>query len=177
MRTTDDGTYLEIDGRPAVRFQRVYDHPVARVWAAVTDPAELRHWFPSPQVQHDGRTGGSITVSGDPYSPAAKTSRILLWDPPHRFAFEWEDDELHLTLSEHGHGCRLELVNILASRGAGARNAAGWEMCLDLLDRVVAGSREGAASDGSMEEFLPVLEKCKARGLPDDGWLPEPPPG
>ena len=175
MQTTDDGTYLEIDGRPAVRFERIYDHPVARVWAAVTDPDEIRHWFPSPEVEHDARTGGSITVSGDPYSPAPRTSRILVWEPPHRFAFEWEDDELHLTLSEHNRGCRLELVNILSTPGAGARNAAGWEMCLELLDRVVAGSGHGSASDAGMEEFLPVLEKYKALGVPDDGWLPDPP--
>ena len=175
MQTTDDGTYLEIDGRPAVRFERIYDHPVARVWAAVTDPDEMRHWFPSPEVEYDARTGGSITVSGDPYSPAPKTSRVLAWEPPHRFAFEWEDDELHLTLSEHARGCRLELVNILSTPGAGARNAAGWEMCLDLLDRVVAGAQQGSASDAGMEEFLPVLEKYKALGVPDDGWLPDPP--
>jgi uncharacterized protein YndB with AHSA1/START domain len=175
MQTTDDGTYLEIDGRPAVRFERIYDHPVARVWAAVTDPDEMRHWFPSPEVEYDARTGGSITVSGDPYSPTPKTSRVLVWEPPHRFAFEWEDDELHLTLSEHARGCRLELVNILSAPGAGARNAAGWEMCLDLLDQVVAGSRHGSASDAGMEEFLLVLEKYKALGVPDDGWLPEPP--
>jgi uncharacterized protein YndB with AHSA1/START domain len=175
MQTTDDGTYLEIDGRPAVRFERIYDHPVARVWTAVTDPEEMRHWFPSPEVRYDGRAGGSITMSGDPNSPAPTTSRILLWDPPHRFAFEWEDDELHFTLTEHDRGCRLELVNILSTPGAGARNAAGWEMCLDLLDRVVAGAREGSASDAGMAEFLPVLEKYKAMGVPDDGWLPDPP--
>jgi uncharacterized protein YndB with AHSA1/START domain len=175
MQTTDDGTYLGIDGRPAVRFERIYDHPVARVWAAVTDPDEMRHWFPSPEIEYDARTGGSITVSGDPYSPTPKSSRVLVWEPPHRFAFEWEDDELHLTLSEHARGCRLELVNILSTPGAGARNAAGWEMCLDLLDQVVAGSRHGSASDAGMEEFLPVLEKYKALGVPDDGWLPDPP--
>jgi len=175
MQTTDDGTYLEIDGRPAVRFERIYDHPVARVWAAVTDPDEMRHWFPSPEIEYDARTGGSITVSGDPYSPTPKSSRVLVWEPPHRFAFEWEDDELHLTLSEHARGCRLELVNILSTPGAGARNAAGWEMCLDLLDQVVAGSPHGSASDAGMEEFLPVLEKYKALGVPDDGWLPDPP--
>jgi hypothetical protein len=48
-------------------------------------------------------------------------------------------------------------------------------MCLELLDRVVAGSRQGSASDAGMEEFLPVLEKYKAKGVPDDGWLPDPP--
>ena len=35
MQTTDNGSYLEIDDRPAVRFERVYDHPVTRVWEAM----------------------------------------------------------------------------------------------------------------------------------------------
>jgi len=34
----DLGSYVEHDGRPAVRFQRTYDHSIARVWAAVTEP-------------------------------------------------------------------------------------------------------------------------------------------
>ena len=57
------GTYLEIDGRPAVRFERVYPHSVERVWRAVTDPAEMRHWFPSPEISYDARPGGTITLS------------------------------------------------------------------------------------------------------------------
>lgn len=173
MQTTDDGTYLEVDGRPAVRFERVYAHPVDRVWRAVTDPAELRHWFPSPDVSLD-HEAGTITLGGDPYSPDAKTTRVLIWEPPHRFAFEWETDELHFTLTEHAGGCRLELLNLLATSGAGARNSAGWEICLGHLDRVVAGTWEPSPSDGSMDEFLPVLEKYKRRGVPDDGWLPDP---
>ncbi len=32
MQTTDDGTYLEVDGRPAVRFERIYHQPIDRVW-------------------------------------------------------------------------------------------------------------------------------------------------
>ncbi len=173
MQTTDNGTYLEVDDRPAVRFERVYDHPVEQVWEAISDPAQMRHWFPSPDVAHDAREGGSITLSGDPYASDAKTSRVLVWDPPHRFGFEWGDDELFFTLTEVDDGCRLELVDILSTDGAAARNAAGWEMCLGHLDRVVAGTWQASPSDGGMAEFLPVLEKYKTRGLPDDGWLPE----
>ena len=44
---TDRGTYVEHDGRPAVRFQRRYPHPAQRVWAAVSQPGGLPHWFPS----------------------------------------------------------------------------------------------------------------------------------
>lgn len=64
---TDRGTYLELDGRPAVRFRRTYPHPVERVWAAVTEPAELEAWFPSA-VSMDPREGGTIEFSGDPYA-------------------------------------------------------------------------------------------------------------
>ena len=177
MRTTDNGTYLEVDGRPAVRFERIYPQPVERVWQAVTEPAEMRHWFPSPEVSHDARAGGSITLSADPYAPDAKTSRVLTWDPPHGFAFEWQDDELHFTLTEHEEGCRLVLVNLLSTSGASARNGAGWEMCLGHLDRVVDGTWEPLPTDGSLAEFLPVLEKYKTAGFPDDGWLPEEPKG
>jgi hypothetical protein len=35
-----------IDDRPTLRFERRYDHGVERVWRAITDPDELRHWFP-----------------------------------------------------------------------------------------------------------------------------------
>lgn len=33
--------YAEIDGRHAVRFERVYQHPIERVCGAINDPAEL----------------------------------------------------------------------------------------------------------------------------------------
>ena len=39
---TDPGTYVEIDGRPAVRFVRMYPQPVERVWAAIAEPAANR---------------------------------------------------------------------------------------------------------------------------------------
>jgi len=29
--------------------------------------------------------------------------------------------------------------------------------------------------DGSLAELLPVLEKYRSEGFPDDGWLPEEP--
>ena len=173
MQTTDEGTYLEVEGRPAVRFERIYPQSVERVWQAISEPAEIAHWFPSPEVSIDTEAR-TITLAGDPYAPEARTTPVLTWEPPHRFAFRWQDDELHFTLSEHDDGCRLELVNLLSTDGAASRNAAGWEMCLGHLDRVVAGTWAPSPDDGSMAEFLPILEKYKDRGLPDDGWLPDP---
>ena len=173
MQTTDEGTFLTIDDRPAVRFERLYPQPVERVWRAISDPSEMRHWFPSPDVHLDV-DAGTIVLAGDPYSPEASTTQVLVWEPPHRFSYEWDKDELHFTLSEHEGGTRLELVNVLSTDGAASRNAAGWEMCLGHLDRVVAGTWAPSPGDGDMAEFLPVLAKYRDRGLPDDGWLPDP---
>ena len=53
------GTYETIDGKPAVRFERRYPHPVDRVWRALTQPDELAHWFPST-VEVDLREGGRM---------------------------------------------------------------------------------------------------------------------
>ena len=72
--TTDLGSYVEHEGRPAVRFVRTYPHPVERVWRAVSDPAELAHWFPSA-VTVEPREGGRITFSDDPYTEGAQRRR------------------------------------------------------------------------------------------------------
>jgi uncharacterized protein YndB with AHSA1/START domain len=49
---TNLGSYHDQDGRPSVRLRRHCPHAVDRVWAAVTAPDELAHWFPS-SVSHD----------------------------------------------------------------------------------------------------------------------------
>ena len=73
----DHGTYVEHDGRPAVRFTRRYPHSAERVWAAVSEPAGLRHWFPS-RVELEPRVGGRIVFRDDPNVFVAGD---LLWYP------------------------------------------------------------------------------------------------
>ena len=82
----DLGSYVQVGGRPAVRFERLLSAPIERVWAAVTDPEQLPAWFPS-QVRYQPRVGGEITFLGDPNLPEPpQVDRVLAWDPPHRFA-------------------------------------------------------------------------------------------
>ena len=88
---TDMGTFTEIDGRAAVRFIRTYQHPVERVWAAVTTPDGLCHWFPS-QVEIDLRPGGDVIFLGDPHTEDRR-GRVLACEPPYYLALTWGDDE------------------------------------------------------------------------------------
>lgn len=171
--TRDPGTYVEIDGRPAVRFERHYAHSLEHVWQALTDPGQLRHWFPSPEVSYQPYVDGTITFAGDPYAESPTSGRVTAWDPPHRFGFEWGADELVFVLTADDDGCRLELLNFLAETGAAARNAAGWEVCLEELRKTVEGAPGPGAHSEQTLDFRPLLERYKAQGLPDDGWLPD----
>jgi uncharacterized protein YndB with AHSA1/START domain len=167
----DLGSFIEFEGRPAVRFERTYSHSVERVWAAITDPGELAHWFPS-SVELDQRAGGSISFSGDPHT-SPQTGVVLVFDPPCRFAYTWGGDELHFELeplaAEH---CRLVLINVLADRSAAARNAAGWDLCLDELAKLVAG-RPGAGPHA--DPAIPWQQRYDtyvAAGMPSGADIP-----
>ena len=67
------GTYETYEGKPAVRFERVYPHPVERVWRSITVPEELATWFPST-VEVDLREGGAMRFTFDPHWPSRWTA-------------------------------------------------------------------------------------------------------
>jgi len=169
----DLGTYLEYEGRPAVRFVRTYAHPAARVWAAVSEPGELAKWFPSG-VQIESRVGGTVSFSDDPYMEDTR-GVVLAYDPPRRLAFSWGDDELHFLVDpvDDSH-CRLTLINVLDDRSAASRNAAGWTVCLGELDKWLAGRPVAGPHSADVEPFEPIYDAYKAAGMP---WGAEVPSG
>jgi uncharacterized protein YndB with AHSA1/START domain len=168
----DLGTYTEHDGRPAVRFERTYPHPIDRVWAAITEPAELVRWFPSA-VELEPREGGAVRFSGDPYSEGS-SGVVLAWDPPRRLAFTWGPDELHLSLDDAGDGrCRLVLVNVLDDRSAAARNAGGWHVCLGELQKVLDGVPSRGPHSEDTEPWEPVYRAHVEAGLPSGAAVPD----
>ena len=42
MTASDYGTFLDAE---TIRYERVFPHPIERVWRAITEPAEVREWF------------------------------------------------------------------------------------------------------------------------------------
>jgi uncharacterized protein YndB with AHSA1/START domain len=105
------------------------------VWQALTERAQLRSWFPSDVVVEGGRweVGAAITF---PFPPEVidmtLTGEVLAVDEPNALAFTWGEEVLRFELFAQDGGTRLVLVDELAA-GAAARNAAGWETCLDRL--------------------------------------------
>jgi uncharacterized protein YndB with AHSA1/START domain len=60
------------------------------------------------------------------------TGEVLEVDEPNVLAFTWGDDALRFELSPEDDGTHLVLIDELPPEAA-ARNAAGWERCLDRL--------------------------------------------
>jgi uncharacterized protein YndB with AHSA1/START domain len=175
MPTT--GTYEKVDGRPVVRFERTFPHPVDAVWAAVTEPAQLEEWFPTTVDLSALEVGAPIVFrfAEDAYPPM--TGEVLEVEADRRFAFSWGDDRLTFELEprDAGESCRLIFTVVLDSEDKAARDGAGWEQCLDALALVAAG--------GVVHRPLPpqawrsYYEEYQQRGFPATAPIPEPPEG
>ncbi|UXY23735.1 SRPBCC family protein [Streptomyces cynarae] len=166
------GTYLTLDdGRPAVRFSRVHDHPIDRVWRFVTDPDELAAWFPS-RAEFDLRPGGTVRFSGDPNMPES-TGTVLAVDAPRHLSFAWGGDELRFDLEEPGEGrTRFTLTNVLGERNAAARNGAGWEVCLAALEAKSRGGRSEGPHAGPTAPWKEYYEAYVEAGVPSGAPVP-----
>lgn len=169
---TDRGSYIEHEGRPAVRFQRTYRHSAQRLWAALTETDELGHWFPS-KVRMEPRAGGTITFSDDPHVEQT-SGTVLTYDPPRQLAFTWGNDELHFSLEPDGDGgCTLTLIDVLEAEETAARSAAGWEVCLVELDKHLSGATTDGPHGAGAAPWRPYYDAYIAAGMPAGAPIPE----
>jgi uncharacterized protein YndB with AHSA1/START domain len=167
-----NGTYVEIDGRPALHFERSLPHSAERVWRAITDPAEVHHWFPAA-VDYEPRVGAPISFRFDDPDALPTEGKVTELDPPRLFAFDWGDEQLRFELEPAGDGCRLLFTHFLSERIQAARDAAGWEMCLRRLERLLAGEDAEAPGIGPTPEWRDLYDKYVEEGLPAGAEIPE----
>jgi uncharacterized protein YndB with AHSA1/START domain len=131
----NDATLLTDRARPAVRLERQLPDPPQIVWQALTDRDQLRSWFPCEVILEGGRwePGAAITF---PFPPEVidmtLTGEVLEVDEPNSLAYTWGQEILRFELTANEGGTGLVLINELAADAA-ARNAAGWDICLDRL--------------------------------------------
>jgi uncharacterized protein YndB with AHSA1/START domain len=130
-----NATLITEQPRPAVRLERLLSDPPPVVWQALTEREQLRAWFPCDVIVNGGRWSVGATIEFPfPAEVIEMTlhGEVLAVDEPNRLSFTWGEDTLHFELTPHQLGTRLVLINELAAPTA-ARNAAGWDTCLDRL--------------------------------------------
>jgi uncharacterized protein YndB with AHSA1/START domain len=155
LEVRDDGIYV-------LRFERRLAHSPDRVWRALVEPDQLRHWFPT-EIEGERKRGAKIRFVFREDAPTAEDMPDLLehdpqelegefteFDPPRLLAYTWGDEALRWELHPVGDGCRLVFTSEFDEGGGiphpggprmmAARDASGWDACLDNLAALLAGS-------------------------------------
>lgn len=132
-----------------VEREVIYPQPIARVWAALTEPELMRRWFCGAGAEIDLRPGGEARFMWPDGSSRAIVATV---DPPRQFAFRWVPGNfeqadrplaeqpltlVEFSLDEVAGGTRLRLVESgfadLADEmriAAFRDNDLGWDECL-----------------------------------------------
>ena len=117
-------------------------HPPAKVWTAITDPEHLREWAPFDSDRSLGAVGtAKLTTVGAP-APHVTEARIKRADPPKTLEYDWGGKDIRWELEPLDGGTRLTLWHNI-DRGFISMGAAGWHICLDVLDHFLAGDPRG----------------------------------
>jgi uncharacterized protein YndB with AHSA1/START domain len=151
-----EATLLTTDNRPVLRFERHLPLPVETVWRAVTDTDEMRSWFPTRIEIDEWKVGASLVHHFDDHDIGPLSGTVLEWDPPRRVSFTWSDDTISFELSPSPDGGTTFVLTEELSPNHAARNAAGWESCLDRLQGV-DGESWTVRFDRYVASFEPLL--------------------
>jgi uncharacterized protein YndB with AHSA1/START domain len=130
-------------------------HSPAKVWQALTDPAQLREWAPFEADGTLGTVGSTVklTTVGAP-TPYVSETTVARADAPKVLEYTW-GDTIRWELEAVGRGTRLTLWTTIDRRFI-SMGAAGWHICLDVLDHLLSGT--------------PIGRIVGAEALKFDGW-------
>jgi len=122
-------------------------HSPEKVWQALTDPAHLREWAPFDTDGSLGKAGATVTLTwvGTPQPLETKVTRA---EAPK--VLEYSDIRWELEAS--GGGTRLTLWHSIDRRFI-SWGAAGWHICIDVLDRALAGQPIGRIAGPDAMKF------------------------
>jgi uncharacterized protein YndB with AHSA1/START domain len=151
----------QVEGRSVVRLERRFAHPVERVWAAITDPAQLVEWFCGMEevLALEPVEGGRYVVrwlpeladeivarsSGD---PLVTEDTVLRAEPPHVLEHTLDGRPANVVrweLHPDGDGCRLRLTHVVDPEKEEIAQLflEGWGMCLGFMLRALDGDPVG----------------------------------
>jgi uncharacterized protein YndB with AHSA1/START domain len=179
----EDGVLIESGGKYELRFRRRYDHPIGRVWAALTEPELLTGWLAEAEI--DLREGGTVVLRWQNAEQAEEVMRregidpdredtasvlhgtITELDPPR--LLEWEGDihgTLRWELEPDGDATVLTFTSTMEEleQRFKSMNLAGWHVHLDILERALGGEPFDWATDWD-RWGMPRWEQHHARYL------------
>ena len=163
------GTVHQREDDYQLRFERHYAKPIARVWAALTTPAQLAQWFAPGELAltlggsiHLAFTDGQGVIDGE----------VTALEPPRLLEFTWTDHGNDLgvvrwELTPDGDGTQLVLIHTIsdAARDFGLPALAGWTMMLGRLAALLEGQPVPLLGEG-WQEYHDHYARVDAMGTP-----------
>lgn len=175
---TEDGmgTVLRDGERVGLRFRRRLRHGPDRIWRALTESADLRHWFPCDLIG-ERRPGAPLEM---PFWPEgiekyglAETpvlyGEIHVWDPPTVLEYRWDTEVLRWELAAQDGGTELTLTTWLVpavDAPPAESAAAGYHTCLDLLAQVLDTGKAEEPADAAVEALQDRYRRALTAGTP-----------
>jgi uncharacterized protein YndB with AHSA1/START domain len=171
------GAQVQKDGEKwTLIVVRELRHPPAMVWQALTDPAHLSAWAPFDADRNLAAEGPvKFSMVGTPKSQVFETT-VKRAEAPRLLEYNWGGNDLRWELETLGGGTRLTLWHNIDRRFI-SWGAAGWHICFDVLDRLLAGEPMGRIAGPDAMKFgwqRLNIEYAKQFGVEAPGWSPNP---
>ncbi|HXU01927.1 MAG TPA: SRPBCC family protein [Polyangia bacterium] len=128
-------------------------HTPEKVWQALTEPGQLREWAPFDADRSLGAAGATVklTTVGAP-SPNVTETTITRAEAPKLLEYNWGGGDVRWELEPSGKGTRLTLWASI-NRGFISMGAAGWHICLDVLDHLLGEAPLGRMAGMEVLKF------------------------
>jgi uncharacterized protein YndB with AHSA1/START domain len=131
--------YGATDDRWTLVFVRDLRHPPEKVWAALTEPEQLRAWSPCTADRNLGSIGPATLTMIDSETSVSMPSMVSQAEPPTLLEYTWGPDALRFELAALDSGTRLTLRHTMKDRDALPKVAAGWHLCFVVAEHLLAG--------------------------------------
>jgi uncharacterized protein YndB with AHSA1/START domain len=139
----NEGKVELTDQWPVIRFERQFAQPVERVWAAVTEPAQLAEWLAYADVEL--HPGGRFELQFHHRDEATKSlGQVTAVETNRMLEFTWYPDKLgdsrvRIELTPNEHGCLLVLTHAFPESYGIPETLGGWHVHLDALRAQLTG--------------------------------------
>lgn len=158
------------DNSYTLRLKRRLNHSPEKVWRVLTQRDLLKQWFPC-DVVGEWRVGEPLKFNflhgeGEGLSEDELSGEVLSVVPEKLLEFRWGKHFLRCELEAEPDGCPFTFSETIENPSWGARNAAGWEMCLENLDLLLEGA---AAAKFVVEVWQEKFDKYRNKFEPEAG--------
>jgi uncharacterized protein YndB with AHSA1/START domain len=124
-------------------FVRRLRHPPEKVWAALTEQQQVGEWAPFTSDRDLSTLGDATLTMIDGDVSEDLPAQVLRADRPARLEYRWGDDLLRWELAATESGTELTLRHTIADREFLPKAAAGWHLCLDVMEHLLDGEPIG----------------------------------